>query len=167
MLNPDISNQNTSQKTSSIDLFNKSEICFFNFSKLKSRLNLTLSQNNSFNYNFSVNEQNELKNKFKSPLIESDRNRYIKKVNIDIPYSEKLLKPELKNDFINNYDDSFAKYCGLNKEQFVEIYFNNKYYPAVNEFGDINISIKNIAKELENYSYSKKMKITRRVLRRK
>ena len=167
MFNPDISNQNTSQKTSSNDLLNKSEICLFNFSKLKSRLNLTLSQNNSFNYDFSVNEQNEPKNKFKSPLIESDKNRYIKKVNIDVPYSKQILNQELKNDFINNYDDSFAKYCGLNKEQFSEIYFNNKYYPTVNEFGDINISIKNIVNILENFSYTKKVKITRRVNKRK
>ena len=167
MLNPDISNANTSLKTSSNDLLNKSEICLFNYTKLKNRLNLTLSQNNSFNYDFSINDQNELKNRFKSPIIESNKSRYIKNVNINIPSSEKLLKEDFKNDFINNYDDSFAKYCGLNKEQFSEIYINNKFIPTANEFGDINISIKNIANILENYSHTKKLKITRKMRRRK
>ena len=167
MLNPDISNQNTSLKTSSNDLLNKSEICLFNFSKLKSRLNLTLSQNNSFNYVFSENEQNGLKNKFNKQIIESDRNRYIKKVNIEFPSSEKLLKEEFKNDILNNYDDSFAKYCGLDKVLFSELYINNRYNPTINEFGDINISINKIANVLKKYSHTKKIRITRRMRKRK
>ena len=167
MLNPDISNQNTSLKTSSNDLLNKSEICLFNFSKLKSRLNLTLSQNNSFNYVFSENEQNGLKNKFNKQIIESDRNRYIKKVNIEFPSSEKLIKEEFKNDILNNYDDSFAKYCGLDKVLFSELYINNRYNPTINEFGDINISINKIANVLKKYSHTKKIRITRRMRKRK
>ena len=52
--------------------------------KLKNRLNLTLSQNNSVNYDFPIKDQNELKNRFKSLIIESNKSRYIKNVNINI-----------------------------------------------------------------------------------
>ena len=73
--------------------------------KLKNRLNLTFFQNNSFNYDFPINGQNEMNNRFKSPIIESNKSRYIKNVNINIPSSEKLLKEDFKNDFINNYNN--------------------------------------------------------------
>ena len=75
--------------------------------KLKNRLNLTLFQNNSFNDDSPINDQNEMSNRFKSPIIESNKTRYIKNVNINIniPSSEKLLKEDFKNDYINNYDD--------------------------------------------------------------
>ena len=72
---------------------------------LKNRLNLTLFQNNSFIYDFPINDQNEMNNRFKSPIIESNKSRYIKYVNINIPSSEKLLKEDFKNDFINNYNN--------------------------------------------------------------
>ena len=39
---------------------------------------------------------------------------------------------------------------------------NNNYTPKINEFGDINVSIKSILDELDNYSDSKKLKIKRR-----
>ena len=71
--------------------------------KLNNRLNLALSQNNSVNYDFPIKDQNELKNRFKSLIIESNKSRYIKNVNINIPSLEKLLKEDFKNDFI--YDD--------------------------------------------------------------
>ena len=38
--------------------------------KLNNRLNLALSQNNSVNYDFPINDQNEMNNRFKSPIIE-------------------------------------------------------------------------------------------------
>ena len=167
MLNPDFSNQNSSLKTISDDILNKSELYLFNFSKLNSKLNLTLSQNNSFNYDFSEKEKNELKNEIKSPKFESIRNRHLRRVKIDLPSWDKLMKDEIKNDFINNYDDSFAKYCGLDKEKFSELFLNNRPVPTINEFGDIYISINNIANVLKNYSHSKKIKITRKKCKRR
>ena len=115
----------------------------------------------------SSTDQNELKNSIKSPLSEPKKSRYIiKNSNIDIQSSEKLLKEDFKADFLNNYDDSYSKFCGLNKEKFTEIYLNNNYIPTINEFGDINVSIRSILDELDNYSDSKKLKIKRRFHRR-
>ena len=137
MSNPDIGNQGTTKNNSSDDFPIKNNICLFKLSKLKSKIKIVLSQNNSFNYDLSKIDQNELQNTFN----EGDNSRYIKKVNIEIPSSKKLLKKDFKNEFINNYDDSFASFCGLKKEQFIEIYINNQYIPILNELGNINISI--------------------------
>ena len=162
MSNPDIGNQGTTKNNSSDDFPIKNNICLFKLSKLKSKIKIVLSQNNSFNYDLSKIDQNELQNTFN----EGDNIRYIKKVNIEIPSSKKLLKKDFKNEFINNYDDSFASFCGLKKEQFIEIYINNQYIPILNELGNINISIKSIIDILKTYSFSKKLKTTRRVRKR-
>ena len=162
MLNPDIGIQKISLEKSTNDYLNKSEICLFQFSNLKNKAMLALSEINSFNYDLSTTDQNELKTNLKSPLSEPEKSRYIKNANIDIPSSENLLKEDFKRDFLNNYDDSYAKFCGLNKEKFSGIYFSKRYTPNINEFGDINVSIRNILEELDNYSDSKKLKIKRR-----
>ena len=162
MSNLDISNQEKSKKDSLKDLSIKANICLFKLSKLKSRIKVVLSQNNSFNYDFSKKEQNDSKN----TLNEGNERRYIKKLNIDIPSSQKLIKDDFQKEFINNYDDSFAQFCGINKKQFMEIYINNQYIPVLNEYGNINISIKNILDILKTYSFSKKVKTMRRILKR-
>lgn len=163
MSNPDVNCQSISKNYSTNDYSSKNEICLFNFSNLKSSIKLSLSQNNSLNYDFSKIDQNELKNERKETSHEKDISHYIKKVNIDIPSPKKLLKEENKNKFLNEYNDSFAHFCGLSKEQYIEVYINNEYKPILNEFGNINISIKNILDTLNDFSSSKRVKITRRM----
>ena len=108
MINPDLNIRNTSLKESSNDYLNKSEISLFKFSNLKNKAIITLSDYNSFNYDLSSTDQNELKNSIKSPLSEPKKSRYIiKNANIDIQSSEKLLKEGYKEDFLNNNDDSY------------------------------------------------------------
>ena len=141
----------------------KNEICLFKFSNLKSTKSVTLSQYNYFNYNFIPSEQKKkAENNLSNPSNKIYRNnKYIKKVNIDIPSTKFLLKEEFKNDFLKNYDDSFAKFCGLSKDIVLKIY-NNKNTPSFDEFGNININNKIILDILKIYSDSEKIKITRR-----
>ena len=166
MSNPELFTQNEYLKDSSTDYLIKSELCLFNFSNLKSSALLTLSKYNTFNYDFSLPEEKELKNKQKSPVSEPDKYRYIKNINIDMPSTKKLLNEEFKSNFLNSYDESYAKFCGLNQDQFSEIYINNQYIPKVNEFGDINISVKSMVNIIDTYSHSNKLKITRRAHKR-
>ena len=83
--------QDISMKNSINEFSNKNDLFLFKFSNLKSRINLSLSQNNSFCYDLSKIEVNESKNARKETLNERNISRYIKKVNIDIPSSKKLL----------------------------------------------------------------------------
>ena len=63
---------------------------------------------------------------------------------IIVPSSERLSDEHFKTDFLNEYENSFSYYCGINKKQFNDIYIKNRYIPILNEFGDIRISIKYI-----------------------
>ena len=140
MSNTSISNQDNSNKNSSNDFSFKESICLFKFSNLNSSFSSVLSEKNYFVYDFSKNK----KNKSKKNLKEVAHVRYSKKININIPYSKDLLNVDFQKTFINNFDDSFAKFCGLNEEQFAKIYIENQYIPFINEFGNINISVKSI-----------------------
>jgi len=66
---------------------------------------------------------------------------------------------------MENYENSFANFCGINKFHFKEIYIKNRYTPILNKFGDINIFIKSIIDILNNFSFSLEMKIHRRFKR--
>ena len=66
---------------------------------------------------------------------------------------------------MENYENSFANFCGINKFHFKEIYIKNRYIPILNKFGDINIFIKSIIDILNNFSFSLEMKIHRRFKR--
>ena len=65
---------------------------------------------------------------------------------------------------MNEYDNSFAYYCGINKKQFNDIYIKNRYIPVLNEFGDIKISIKYIVDLLKTYSIN--VRAGRKILKR-
>ena len=160
---PEINQENIFKKNSMNDNSNKSDVCLFNFSNLKSGFKLTLSENNSFNYDLSKVVQHKLKNEKKDISWQKDISRYIKKANIDLPSPKKLLKIENRNKFMNDYNDSFAQFCGLSKDLFIEICINNQYKPKINEFGDISVSIKNLLEILNNFSSSKRLKMTRRM----
>ena len=162
MSNPDITSQDQDSNNSPSDFLYKNKICLFDFSNLKSHTKLTLSQFNTFNYDLSGKDQTDIKNNQINSKIKSEKSRYIKNINIEIPSSEKFSKEEYKNAFISQYNESFSNFCGINKEQFTEIYINNKYIPKIDELGDINLSIKCILRILEDFSESKRIKIRRR-----
>ena len=158
-----IHNEDNSNKNTSNDFSHKTNICLFKLSNLNSSFNIVLSENNTFNCNFSKNEQIESKKN----INELENYHYLKKLNINIPYSKDLLNVDFQKTFINNFDDSFAKFCGLNEEQFSKIYLENQYIPFINEFGNINISVKSIFEILKKHSSTKKVKTIRRVLKTK
>ena len=173
MLKKEINNQDDQKSISEDNLSIKENMHLFSFSLLKSNAKITLSQYNYFNYDFSK-ENSELNdiNKTKSSnvvnnriisLIDGDNNSSLKTLNIDVPSSDKLLQETFRNEFMNEYENSFAKYCGINRDQFTDLYINNKYIPILNELGDINISIKNIVDLLK--TYSKSNKIRRKILK--
>ena len=166
MSNPDINSQDQDSNNSPSDFLYKNKICLFDFSNLKSHTKLTLSQFNTFNYDLSGKDQTDIKNNQINSKIKSEKSRYIKNINIEIPSSEKFSKEEYKNAFISQYNESFSNFCGINKEQFTEIYINNKYIPKIDELGDINLSIKCILRILEDFSESKRIKIRRRAHKR-
>ena len=154
-------------KNSTNEFSNKNDLCLFNFSNLKSRIKLSLSQNNSFCYYLSKIAPNELKNERKEPLNERHMPRYIKNVNIDIPSSKKLLIKRYRDEFLQSYNDSFSYFCGISKEQFIKVYINQQYKPTLSEFGNITLSINSILQVLNSFSDSKKLKITRKFRRKK
>ena len=162
MSNPDIPNQEQQPINSLNDFLLNNKVCLFNFSNLKSQTKMTLSEINNFNYDLTGNEQNDTKNDKINTKKEADNNRYIKNINIDLPSSEKLSNEEYKTSFINEYEDSFPCFCGLNKEQFTKIYVDNNYKPNVDELGDINVYVKKIVDVLEDFSDNKQLKISRR-----
>ena len=67
---------------------------------------------------------------------------------------------------MNEYETSFANFCGLSRSQYKDMYINSQYIYLLNEFGDINISANNIYDLFKMYSYTTKLKITRRVLKK-
>ena len=150
--------QDEVQIKSSFNFSNENNLCLFSYSNLKSKGKVILSEYNTFNFDFSKNDQNTLKVKNPNDVYEEDNLRYIKNVNIDI----QSLKGKTKNEIMNHYEDSFVKFCGINKKHFIEIYLNNiKFNPEINEFGDISICIKGIVDIIKTYSESKRLKIKR------
>ena len=166
MSNKDINNEDTQQNISDLDLSMKENMHLFSYSLLKSKTKRTLSPYyNSFRYYFTDKDNHEFKfmkqknsnHNRKISLIEGDNNNSsLKTLNIEVPTNEKLLNDKFKNEFLNEYDNSFAYYCGINKNQFTDLYINNQYIPIIDEFGDINISIKSIIDLLKTYSMREK-----------
>ena len=118
---------------------------------------------NSFSYHFSENNENINK---KKKIIYKRKNsiqHYIKNANVSVPSNDKLKKESFLNDFYNNYDNSFANFCGISEKIYKDIYQNNEFIPEINQMGDIVIKITKIIKYLNSFSDSKKLKIHRRI----
>ena len=155
----------------------KNKIQIFSLSQLSSKTKILVSQNNSFNYKFfsqsNFKPLNEKKNSDnynnrEISLIELRKNNnYLRAMNINVPSSEKLLQKNFQKEFMEDYENSFAHFCGINKFYFNEIYIKNRYTPILSKFGDINISIKSIIDILNNFSFSLEIKVRRRFKRNK
>ena len=104
----DIKNQKEAQKNSPIDFLNKSSICLFDFSNIKSQNKLSVSQFNSFKYDLSIRRSKKLKNKLKKSLKRKNKFHYIKYISTQLPSNEKLSDEEFKNKFINDFNESYA-----------------------------------------------------------
>ena len=118
---------------------------------------------NSFSYHFSENNENNNK---KRKIIHKRKNaiqHYIKNANVNVPSNDKLKKVSFMNDFYNNYDNSFANFCGISEKIYKDIYQNNEFIPEINQMGDIVIKITKIIEYLDSFSDSKKLKIHRRI----
>jgi hypothetical protein len=165
MSNPQINKQDEHLNTTQNDLRIKRNICLFNFSNLKSISRLSLSDFNSFKYDLS----GKLHNKFEiipnNNVLGRNEGAYIKNITINIPSAEKLSNKDFKNDFMKDFDDSYAHFCGLNAKQYTDAYINNTYIPNLNEIGDLSISINTIFEILKTFSDSKRVKISRKLLK--
>ena len=167
MSNKDTSKEAYLKKNSKIDLFQKEEMLLFSYELLKSKKMINISGTNSFRYEFfeekdalrlsQYNEKPKMKvNNRTISIIDDENNSSLKTLNIEVPSAEKLLNKEFKDNFLKDYNNSFAHFCGINKEQYENIYVNNKYIPIIDNFGDIKINIKNIIEILKEYSNEKK-----------
>ena len=176
MSNKDINKQDAQKIINDQNLSIKENMHLFSFSLLKSKSKISLSQNcNSFNIDFSKDnndlnynkknkEYTEKINNRKISLIDGDNNSSLKTLNIEVPSSELLSNEKFKNEFMIEYDNSFANYCGINKKQFNDIYVKNRYIPILDVFGDININIKYIVDLLKTYSLN--VKAGRKIIKR-
>ena len=138
---------------------NKS-ICLFDLSKVKPIKTFELSEYNSFSFNFS--EFTSKKNK-KNAKIKDTQSYYIKNVNLNIPSNDKLKDENFRNDFFHNYKTSFAKFCDINRDIYMEINEKSQYIPKLNQMGEIKMDINNIIKKLKKFSDSKCLKFRRRL----
>lgn len=170
MLDKDTNEHNKIQRHSGYDFLIKNNMLLFSFSQLSSKNKIIISENNSFNLKFLTNKnlkgqnnkRNTEVNNRKICLIDGNNSNSLKTLNIDVPSSERLLQNNFQKEFMKNYENSFAHFCGINKFNFQEIYINNRYIPVLNKFGDINISIKSIIDTLNTFSFSLEMKVHRR-----
>ena len=141
-------------------------ITLFNFSKIKSESIFQMAEYNSFNYDFNKTEPYYDRNNdiitFKKDTIQ----HYIKKVNVTLPSREKLKESNFREDFFNNYDTSFANFCGIDKNMYIEIYDKSQFVPTIDQFGDIKVNVDNIIKNLDNFSEHKRLKIHRSVFKK-
>ena len=138
-------------------------VCLFNFSKIGSKNIMYINDYNSFSYHFF--EYNEIINK-KRKIIPKNKNsiqHYIKNANVSIPSNDRLKKESFLNDFYNNYDNSFANFCGISEKIYKEIYQKNQFIPEINNMGDIIIDITKIIEYLDTFSDSKQLKIHKRI----
>ena len=171
----DIYKQDAPKNKSESDMLVKDDMHLFSFSLLRFKSKITLKQHsNSFRFDFSKDNNDSYNNKKKKTnseinnrkisLIDGDKNSSLKTLNIEVPSSDRLSNEQFKIDFFNEYENSFAHYCGINKKQFNDIYIKNRYIPVLNKFGDIKISIKNIVDLLRTYSVN--VKAGRKILKR-
>jgi len=165
MSNPEINKQDEHLNTAQNDLRIKRNICLFKFSNLKSSSRLSFSEFNSFKYDLSSKQHNKFGFNSNNQFLGRKESAYIKNIAINIPSAEKLSNNEFKNDFLKDFDESYAHFCGLNEKQYTDAYINNTYIPKLNEIGDINISINSIFEILKTYSDSKHVKISRKLLK--
>ena len=135
-------------------------ICLFDLSKVKPIKTFELSEYNSFTFNFS--EFTSKKNK-KNAKIKDTQSYYIKNVNLNIPSNDKLKDENFRNDFFHNYKTSFAKFCDINRDIYIEINEKSQYIPKLNQMGEIKMDINNIIKKLKKFSDSKCLKFRRRL----
>lgn len=150
MSNKDIKNSNLVDECNNIDK-SKDNISIFKLSSLKSK-EIILTDLNNFNLDFSK-EKSKLKyiiniqessNKNDNKLIcEKETNHinnyFLNSIYQGLPSTKNIWKQYFN---MNEFDSSFAKYCGINKEEFIEIFINNQNFLFLNEFGDINLSSK-------------------------
>ena len=141
-------------------------ITLFNFSKIKSESIFQMAEYNSFNYDFNKTEPYYDRNNdiitFKKDMVQ----HYIKKVNVILPSREKLKESNFREDFFNNYDTSFANFCGIDKNMYIEIYDKSQFIPTIDQLGDIKVNVDNIIKNLDNFSEHKRLKIHRSVFKK-
>ena len=132
MSNKDTTNENEEKKQSHQDIFQKDEMRLFSYELLKSKKMFTVLKMNSFNYDFldekddlnSEKDMNEPKMKINNrtiSLIDEENNSSLKTLNLEVSSSHRLSQMEFQNDFLKEFDNSFARYCGLNKEQYENI----------------------------------------------
>ena len=168
MSNKDTSKEAYFKKNSKIDLFQKEEMLLFSYELLKSKKMFDISGTNSFRYEFfeekdslklsEFNEEPKMKvNNRTISIIDDENNSSLKTLNIEIPSSRRLSQVNFKNNFLKEYNTSFSCFCGINKEQYENIYINNKYIPIIDNFGDIKINIKSIIKILNEYPNDKRI----------
>ena len=168
MSNKDTTNENEEKKQSHQDIFQKDEMRLFSYELLKSKKMFTVLKMNSFNYDFldekddlnSEKDMNEPKKKINNrtiSLIDEENNSSLKTLNLEVSSSHRLSQMEFRNDFLKEFDNSFARYCGLNKEQYENIYIKSNYTPKIDNFGNIKINIKNIIKVLNEFPTEDKM----------
>ena len=169
MSNKDTSKDAYVKKNSKIDLYQKEQMLLFSYELLKSKKMINISGTNSFRYEF-FEEKDTLKlsknseepkmkvNNRTISIIDDENNSSLKTLNIEIPSAQRLSKVEFKNNLLKEYKTSFANFCGINKEQYENVYINNKYVPIIDNFGDIKINIKSIIKILNEYKSDKTTK---------
>lgn len=133
-------------------------VCLFNFSKISSENIYYISDYNSFNYNFPEIKEKNIKKTKKISQYKNSIQHYIKKVNVNIPSNNNLKKETFLNEFYNNYDNSFANFCGISQKIFEDIYEKNQYIPEINRMGDIIVDITKIIQYLDSFSGSKQLK---------
>ena len=162
MSNKDTSKESNMKKKSKLDLFQKEEMLLFSFELLKSKKKFNVFNTNSFRYEFfeekdtlkysKDNEEPKMKiNNRTISIIDEENNSSLKTLNIEVPFVQKLSQPEFKNNFLKSYNNSFAHFSGITKEQYENIYLKNKYIPVIDKLGNIKINIKNIIKVLKEY----------------
>ena len=133
-------------------------VYLFELSKMKSTKEIPISEYNQFVYNFAKTESKKNKKRKKDTRIKKDQLYYIKDSNMNIPSNDNLNDENFRKDFYNNYNNSFAKFCGINKEMYIEMYERIRYFPKLNQMGDVEVNINNIIKNLKKYSSHKFVK---------
>jgi hypothetical protein len=133
-------------------------VYLFELSKMKSKEEFQISEYNQFIYNFSESKSKKNKKSKKDTIKADEQLYYIKDSNMDIPSNDKLNDENFRKDFFYNYNDSFAKFCGLNKHMYIQMYKQIQYIPKLNQMGDVEINITNIIKKLIKYSSQKLVK---------
>ena len=168
MSNKDTSNEEDEKNKYNLDLYQKEEMHLFSYELLKSKKMFTVQKTNSFNYQFleekdelcdekDINEPKTKINNRTISIIDEEKYNSLKTLNIEVSSSQRLSDKEFQNTFLKEFDTSFAKFCGLNKDQYENIYIKSNYIPKIDSFGNIKINIKNIIKVLNELPSEDKM----------